>query len=204
MYSSWVLHFSCQIVRFYHINFIFFIKTRKFLSSLNVLNFLIILGSNVLQIVTILRVIFLQIFEKLHAVYTVVSETFYLENLKNKAMTASVYGHDLAAKFQKTKFENFAMFINCIDLFCSFVLFINFKMRIGFFFNFSSEAEHVLALFLFFGQIEPRCSYKVRSYKKRNVVFKTRGFRVVLLFDSPCISYSLLSLPYEECLVRQS
>ena len=40
------------------------------------------------------------------------------------------------------------MFITCIDLFCSFVLFINFKMRIGFF-DFSSEAEHVLALFSF-------------------------------------------------------
>ena len=44
------------------------------------------------------------------------------------------------------------MFTNCIDLFCSFVLFINFKMRIGLLFNFSSEAEHVLALFLFLGK----------------------------------------------------
>ena len=51
------------------------------------------------------------------------------------------------------------MFIDCIDLFCSFALFVIFEMRIGFF-NFSSEAEHVLALLLFFGQIEPQCSYR--------------------------------------------
>ena len=62
----------------------------------------------------------------------------------------------------------FAMFINCIDLFCSFVLFINSKRELVFF-NFSSEAEHVLALFSFFVQIEPRCSYKVCSYKKKEV-----------------------------------
>ena len=35
------------------------------------------------------------------------------------------------------------------------------------FFNFSSEAEHVLSLFLFFGQIEPQRSYKVCSYKMK-------------------------------------
>ena len=60
------------------------------------------------------------------------------------------------------------MFINCIDLFCSFVLFVNFKMRI-IFFKFSSEAEHVLALFLFLGQIELQCSYKMCSSKKEEV-----------------------------------
>ena len=41
-------------------------------------------------------------------------------------------------------------------------------MKIGFF-NFSSEAEHVLALFLFAGQSEPQCSYKVCSHKKGEV-----------------------------------
>ena len=57
--------------------------------------------------------------------------------------------------------------MNCIDLFfLPFALLINFKMQIGLFFNFSSEAEHVLALFLFLGQIEPQCSYKVFCYKK--------------------------------------
>ena len=38
------------------------------------------------------------------------------------------------------------------------------------FFDFSSEAEHVLALFLFFGQIETQCSYKVCSYEKERSV----------------------------------
>ena len=56
--------------------------------------------------------------------------------------------------------------MNCTDLFCFFALFINFKMQIGFFY-FSSEAEHVLALFLFFGQIEPRRFYKVCSHKTK-------------------------------------
>ena len=36
-----------------------------------------------------------------------------------------------------------------------------------FFFNFSAEADHVLALFLYFGQIELQCSYKVCYYRKK-------------------------------------
>ena len=36
----------------------------------------------------------------------VVSETFYGENLKNEAMTASVYGHNFPAKFQRPELEN--------------------------------------------------------------------------------------------------
>ena len=47
------------------------------------------------------------------------------------------------------------MFMNCIDVFCSFVHEI--QNGNGFFFNFSSEAEHVLALLLFFGQSESQC-----------------------------------------------
>ena len=62
----------------------------------------------------------------------IVCKTFYRANFKVKAMTASVYGHNFAVKFQSPELENVAMFINCIDLFCSFVLFINFQMRIGF------------------------------------------------------------------------
>ena len=44
------------------------------------------------------------------------------------------------------------MFMNCIDSSCTFVFLIDIKMRIGLFPNFSSEAEHVLALFLFLGK----------------------------------------------------
>ena len=61
------------------------------------------------------------------------------------------------------------MLANSIDLFCYVVLFKNLKIRIDFF-NFSSEAECALASLLFFGQIEPQCSYKVCSYKKESVV----------------------------------
>ena len=60
------------------------------------------------------------------------------------------------------------MFINYIDLVCSFVLRINCEMQIGLF-NFSSEAEHVLAFFVFLGQIEPQCSHKMCSYKKKEL-----------------------------------
>ena len=56
---------------------------------------------------------------------SIVSKIFYLANFTNKTMTASVYGHNFAVKFQRPKLEN------CIDLFCSFILFINFKMGIG-------------------------------------------------------------------------
>ena len=63
------------------------------------------------------------------------------------------------------------MFINCKDLFCSFALFINFKMQIGFF-SCSSEAEHVLALFLFLGKsslnVSIKCSDKKRSVYQQN------------------------------------
>ena len=61
------------------------------------------------------------------------------------------------------------MFINCIDLVRSFFLRINCEMQIGLF-NFSSEAEHVLAFFVFLGQIEPQCSHKMSSYKKDAIV----------------------------------
>ena len=36
----------------------------------------------------------------------IVSKTFYRANSKNEAMTASVYGHNFAAEFQKPELEN--------------------------------------------------------------------------------------------------
>ena len=57
---------------------------------------------------------------------------FYGAKLKNKAMTANVYGQTYGSYFCQENVteisENwkvFAMFMNYIDLFCSFVLFIN-------------------------------------------------------------------------------
>ena len=60
---------ECKICgeRFKHT---FFIRTQQFLPSLDVLNFFMIIGSNVLKIVLILRVILLLIFERLLAVYS--------------------------------------------------------------------------------------------------------------------------------------
>ena len=63
----------------------------------------------------------------------IVSKTMYRANVKNKAMTANVYGHNFAVNFRDQNWKVFAMFMKCISLFCSFVLFINFKMRIDFF-----------------------------------------------------------------------
>ena len=39
----------------------------------------------------------------------IVSKTFYWTNLKDKAMTASVYGHNFAVKFQRSELENFLL-----------------------------------------------------------------------------------------------
>ena len=57
----------------------------------------------------------------------IVPKTFDQANFENKAMTASVYGHNFAVKFQRPELENiFAIFTNCIGLFCSFVFFLKF------------------------------------------------------------------------------
>ena len=73
--------------------------------GLNVLNFLTILGSNVLKIVLILRVIFCK-YLRLNMLY-IVSKTFYGANFKNKATTVSAYGHNSALKFHRSELENF-------------------------------------------------------------------------------------------------
>ena len=38
---------------------------------------------------------------------SVVPMTFYRANFRNKAMTASVYGHNFAIKFHRSELENF-------------------------------------------------------------------------------------------------
>ena len=85
-------------------------------------------------------------------------------------MTASVYGRNFAVKFHRSEMENLCHAYKLHRFVSFFVLLMNFKMQLVFF-NFSSEAEHVLALFLSFGQIEPQCSYKVCPYKKRSVLY---------------------------------
>ena len=61
-----------------------------------------------------------------------VPKTFYQANSKNKAMTASVYGHNFAAKFHRSEFEIFAVYkLHRSILFLC--LLINLKMQIGFF-----------------------------------------------------------------------
>ena len=37
----------------------------------------------------------------------IVPKTIYRTNFKNKAITASVYGHDFAVKFHRSELENF-------------------------------------------------------------------------------------------------
>ena len=88
----------------------------------------------------------------------IVSEIFYLANFKNKAMTASVCGRNFAVKFQRPELENFVVYK--LHIFVLFFCFVHkFQNACELIFsNFSSEAEHILALFLFFGQIEPQCS----------------------------------------------
>ena len=89
----------------------------------------------------------------------IVSKTFYRANFKNEAMTASVYGHDFAVKFQRPSLEKFC-YVYKLHRFVLFFCFVHkFQSTNWFFFIFSSEAEHGLALFfLFFGQIKPQCS----------------------------------------------
>ena len=62
----------------------------------------------------------------------IVPKKFYRANFRDKATTASVHGQNFAVKFHRSDLENFFMFINCINLFCFSVLFINFKMRFCF------------------------------------------------------------------------
>ena len=103
----------------------------------------------------------------------IVSKTFYRANFKSKAMTASVYGHNTAVIFQRPELESFC-YVYKLHRFALFFHFVHkFQNANWFIFNFSSEAERVLALFLFFGQIEPQCSYKVCSYKKEEVKWQT-------------------------------
>ena len=45
-------------------------------------------------------------------------------------------------------------------------------------FNFSSEAEHVLAVFLFLWQIEPKYSSEVCSYKKSVAIYDEANTRL--------------------------
>ena len=79
----------------------------------------------------------------------IVPKKFYRDNFKNRAMTASVYGHNFAAKFHRSELEH----VCYVYKLHNFVLFFCFGHKlpneIGFLI-FSSEAEHVLALLLFF------------------------------------------------------
>ena len=83
-------------------------------------------------------------------------------------MPASVYGHNFAVKFQSLQLENYC-YVYKLHRFVPFFCFVqHFKMRIGFSY-FSSEAEHVLAFFLFFW--ENRAAVSLQSvflYKNRN------------------------------------
>ena len=91
----------------------------------------------------------MQIFEKSHALYS--SKTFYRANFKNRAMTAGVYGHNFCT-FHRPELENFYYVCELhrfFLLFCSVRIFQNANW---FVFNFSSDAEHVLALFYFLGK----------------------------------------------------
>ena len=63
----------------------------------------------------------------------IVSKKFYRKNFKNKAMTSSVCGHSFAVKFQRPKLESFCYVYELHRFFLFFCLFINLKMRIGFF-----------------------------------------------------------------------
>ena len=108
---------------------------------------------------------FLLVFENLTSVY-IFSETFYRANLKNKAITASVYGQNLVSKFQGPELENFCHFYK-LHRYVLFFCFVH-KFQNANLFPFVSEAEHVLALFLSFGQIESQCSDKE---KKRGLKF---------------------------------
>ena len=84
-------------------------------------------------------------------------------------MTASVNGHNFPVKFQRPKLENFC-YVYKLHRFVVFFCFVHKFQNANCFFNFSFETEHVLALFLFFGQIEPQCSYKVCSYNKKRIL----------------------------------
>ena len=99
----------------------------------------------------------------------IVPKIFYRANLKSKAMAASIYGHNLAVNLHRLELEN-CFYVYQLHRFVSFFCFAHKLQNANWFhFNFSSEDEHVLALFLFFGQIEPRCSYKVSSYIEKEV-----------------------------------
>ena len=84
-------------------------------------------------------------------------------------MTASVYGHNFEVKFQRQELEIFCYVYQLHRFLLSIWFAHKFPNAHWIFFNFSSEAEHRLALFLLLGQIEPQCSFKVCSHKKRSV-----------------------------------
>ena len=113
----------------------------------------------------------------------IVSKTFYRANFRNKAMTAGVYGYNFAVKFHRSELENFCHVYELHRFVLSVCFALELQNANWFFSNFSSEAEHVLALFLFFGQIEPhwaKCSFKVCSYEKKEVYTKGRFCRACL------------------------
>ena len=85
-------------------------------------------------------------------------------------MTASIYGHNFAVKFHRSESENFC-YVYKLHRFVQFFCFAHELRNANWFvfFNFLSEAEHILALFLSFGQMERQCSYKVCSYKEEEV-----------------------------------
>ena len=114
----------------------------------------------------------MQILEKSHFLYMlyIVPKTFYRANFKNRAMTASVDGHNFAVKFHRSELENFC-YVYKLHRFVLLFCFAH-KLRNAnwFFFNFPSEAEHVLALFLFLGKSSLSVLIKCSLIKKRNVV----------------------------------
>ena len=54
----------------------------------------------------------------------IVSKKFYRASFKNKAMTASVYGHNFATKFQGPELENFC-YVYKLRRFVLFFCFVN-------------------------------------------------------------------------------
>ena len=67
----------------------FFTRTKYFLPRLHVFNVSMILGSNVLKIVLILRVIFCKYSR--NYLQHIVFKTFSMDTFQNRAMTAGVY-----------------------------------------------------------------------------------------------------------------
>ena len=104
-----------------------------------------------------------------------VFKTFGWANSKNKAMTASVYGHNFAVKFYRSELEIFC-YVYKLHRFVLFFCFAHKLQNANWFFYFSSEAEHFLALFLFLGKSSLSVLIKCVLIRKRRSVLKKFSF----------------------------